>query len=380
MCFCVILFFIYILFVEAEMNFNKNYKNNYILLIAVALPVSCVHYPPNKNLSIDYEKIQNSILCHVIDAWKFEYGYHKRTLGINPNPPKPKRTLGINSNPPKPKSDDDKNNKLLLQDAVGWNVKLNLVHERQGVASLGGTEAHTDKNANWAKVLNFGITPSTDLKYSFTSNPQLKIPQGVFTDEDLKTTKSNANDFKFSKEFAGTCDAKYLDLSQMGINQHFKTFIKGFSPEENGEVQKYVNLNFDSVGKLVVSFEPTFTYELVPHKAVFLPKANYTDTVTIDLDITRVRLQRTKLPKAPETVKLETERENFCRLKKFKTNAEYITCLKSGVSKKSNVAGVNQEVNVIPTKPEKGITQDVFRQDRENLFEDISDNINVLNQ
>lgn len=226
--------------------------------------------PDGNSIHIDYEKVQYSIACEFIRAWKMEYAYHDQPL----------------------------------EDAAFWNLDITINHTRTGTSGLKSTGSRTETVSNWTKVFDVGINPSSTGDYKLTASFKLKAPFSFFTNESLEAVRANRGDFVFADKFATECADPYLNLKQMAIYSQFENFIKGFKPETTRGL-KYTNLNFEDTGQLILSTGGTFTYALVPYKVVLPPTLSYTDKLYIQAFATR---KRVPTPKEAREAKLKEKR------------------------------------------------------------------------
>jgi len=211
-----------------------------------------------KSIHVDYEKIQNALLCHVIEAWKIEYDYHNRRIA---------------------------------SDGTNWFTQIQLVHTRSGSIGSGNTGISVDTTGNWRNVISTGVTPSVSNAYELTANTKTNIPLGVFTDDSIKKNPSLSKNLVVdTKNIADCNDNKYVNVSHLGIIKQFENYIKGFEPEQQDGSRRYTDLEFDETARLVASVGGEFAYNLVPQSALFTPSLGYTDQILIEVDVNRREL------------------------------------------------------------------------------------------
>lgn len=228
--------------------------------------------------AIDYERFRDAVTCRIIDAWKFEFDYHDRRLDA--------------------------------VDGTSWNVEISLTHTKNGKAGLASTGSNTQTPGNWSSVIKLGIGPSVDNTFQLVANSKLQIPKRTFTDESILKAETGS-DLVLAAPFNKTCHEtnSYVNLSQMGINKSFKQFIRGFSPEKNGETFKYTNLNFINVGQLKLSLDGVLTFSVAPDLVIFPPTASWSENITIEVNVDRAELNPKKKKPEATLVKIENTSE-----------------------------------------------------------------------
>ncbi len=244
-------------------------------------------------LYIDYDRIQNAIICHLIDAWKLEYDYHNRKLPDY---------------------------------ATVWVVELTLKHSRSGSLGASASGKKNTIHHSWKKEINTGLNPSDTSTYELASNLDLTIPQDFFTEASMNAGAVTTDYLQLTDTQKTICeDDKYVNLDQMGILPHFNNYIKGYPRESGDEQLKYTNLTFENTGQLVASLGGNFTYALVPYTVVLPPLASYTDKIYLKALVTRLRLSdyRKKIAR-PKPARVTID-NNFITMAGSVTGNIYIT-------------------------------------------------------
>jgi len=214
----------------------------------------------DKTIHVNYEKIQNAILCHVIDAWKIEYDYHDRPIATN---------------------------------GTNWYTTIQLIHTRTGSFGSANTASTTDTPGNWTNVISTRINPSLSNTYELTANTKSQIPASTFTKESIQANPQTSEGLQFTPKQEAICaDNKYVNLGELGIVKQFENYIKGFEPEDDKKRRgrRYTDLEFDETARLVASIDGSFTFALVPQTAIFPPSLGYTDQIAIEVDVNRREL------------------------------------------------------------------------------------------
>jgi hypothetical protein len=338
-------------------------------LVVSCLLLSGCGYPlkvdkDKKTVHVNYEKIHNSVICHVIEAWKNERSYHHRRLDT---------------------------------DGTNWFTDLEIRHTRTGSAGISSKGDHTRVLGSWTRVFNVSLGPSVSNKYEMVSNTKFNVPGSVFTRKSLDGNYPNEQ-MVLKEEVASVCDDKYVNISQLGIVPHFDRFVRGYDPEHNNDEQKYTNLIFESTGKLVASIGGSFLYKLVPYSALFPPEASYTDRIKIVIVITRKPLNPKKKTIKPALVKISNlgslrrvtivnVAELACKIKYPEANQDEAfdkcmgkekpvrsTGLRSIIkTPESKLRSTRPAVRRLPTK--KAIIADTNRETKRRLFEQSVDEV-----
>ncbi|MCB1385032.1 MAG: hypothetical protein KDJ80_03745 [Nitratireductor sp.] len=238
------------------------YSSMTACLIAGSLVAGCAYptrvNPEDKTIHIDYEKIQNSLICRLIEAWKIEREYHERRLNEG--------------------------------DGTNWLTEITITHTRTGAAGLGSGMKATKvlTQHNWTRTIPATLTPSDSNSYEVKSNIKVNIPRGLF--ENYAKSRNNL-DLKFKEDYKNLCvNENYLDIRHLGIVSQFENFIKGFEKEHHGKDAKprrYTNLNYSGTAKLSASLDPSFKFSLVPYEFLLPLQAKYEDKIDVVVKVTR---------------------------------------------------------------------------------------------
>ena len=317
---------------------NIEFKTTFCLFSFLAL-AGCypVHTSEDgKSLHINYEKSQNSIACEFIKAWEMEYAHHNRQI----------------------------------KDSAIWELAITINHTRTGNSGLATTGSRTEAVSNWTKVFSAGINHSSTGLYKLTGSFKLSIPGGVYSNESIIDANNGNGELKLLEPFASECANPYLNLKQMAIYSQFESFIKGYNPENKGEL-KYTNLNFEDTGQIVLSTGGKFTYALVPYEAVLPPALSYTDQINItalatrSLPLTEKQIREAKLKKQRGQKVYVTNINEIQRSSSQKSGSHQFAKPPSKKLTGSNNASIRSLLNT-----PKGFIADPDRERKRQLLED----------
>ena len=311
-----------------------------VLVSAMAMVLPGCVYPykgvDSAGVYINYEKIQDSVVCELLDAWKFEHDYHGRAL------------------------------RALPESGTTWLVTLKIQHNRAGKLGAVGTGSKTTTLHDWTKVIGVGVNPSLSGDYALIANSKIYIPQDYFTKASIDSHPLTSADLEM--EFPGLCESDYIDLSGMGIARNFENYVKGFSPESanpDGK-RRYSNFEFKSTGELVASLGGAFTYKLLPYAAILPPLASYTDKVYIEALVTRLNFP---LPTEKKMHTSASVRELACHIKYPESPDNARACAEGKTSPSVLSSGGSVAPGAIRSRT-PGLESDTFRELNRQRLED----------